>query len=198
VSISLGFTIDRHPVVGVIYNPFTGTLYSAIKGQGAYKTPRAFESTPGSKQRLPLRDEKLERLNQSLIAIEWGSDRSGPNYECKIATFANLNRAPDASNPDLKAGMVHSSRSLGSAALNLCGVAEGCLDAYWEGGCWAWDVAAGWCILEEAGGRMVDGNPGKWEQEVTGRTYLATRKGVQKHWIEEFWGCVDGSMQYEH
>jgi myo-inositol-1(or 4)-monophosphatase len=182
----------------VIYNPFTGTLYSAIQGQGAFKSQRAFEPIPGSKQKLPLRDEKLERLNQSLIAIEWGSDRSGSNYACKTATFANLNRAPDPNNPKLKAGMVHSSRSLGSAALNLCGVAEGSLDAYWEGGCWAWDVAAGWCILEEAGGMMVDGNPGKWEQEVTGRTYLATRKGVEEAWIEEFWGCIDGKMEYEH
>src|SRR5690348_3265176 len=42
VSISLGLSIDRIPTVGVVYNPFTSTLYSAIKGHGAFlnrKTP---------------------------------------------------------------------------------------------------------------------------------------------------------------
>ncbi|KLU85939.1 hypothetical protein MAPG_04958 [Magnaporthiopsis poae ATCC 64411] len=42
--------------------------------------------------------------------------------------------------------MCHSLRSMGSAALNLCAVAAGQLDAYWEGGCYAWDVAPGWSI----------------------------------------------------
>jgi len=129
VSISLGFTVAREPVVGVVYNPFTGTLFSAIKNKGAYKTERAFEDQPSAAQQLPLKDEKLERLNKALVAIEWGSDRSGKNYECKTKTFANLGRSEEEGG-----AMVHSARSLGSAALNICGVAEGSLDAYWEGG----------------------------------------------------------------
>lgn len=96
--------------------------------------------------------------------------------------------------------MVHSIRSLGSAALNLCAVAAGFQDLYWEGGCWAWDVCAGWVILTEAGGMMVDGNPGNWEPEVEGRTYLAVRKGEgQKKIVEEFWSVIgDEKMIYEN
>lgn len=96
--------------------------------------------------------------------------------------------------------MVHSARALGSAALNLCGVASGELDLYWEGGCWAWDVCAGWVILGEAGGMVVDGNSGVWEQRgvsVDHRRYLAVRGGEgQRGVVEEFWGMVVGEMDY--
>jgi myo-inositol-1(or 4)-monophosphatase len=92
--------------------------------------------------------------------------------------------------------MVHGLRSFGSAALNLCGVASGGLDVYWEAGCWAWDVCAGWVILEEAGGIMVDANPGNWEPRVDERRYMAVRGGEgQKEIIEEFWGQVHGKCE---
>lgn len=96
--------------------------------------------------------------------------------------------------------MIHSARALGSAALNLCAVAEGTLDAYWEGGCWAWDVCAGWVILTEAGGVIVDGNPGKWQIPVDHRKYLAVKGATegQKELVEEFWSHVQGVMEYEH
>ncbi len=93
--------------------------------------------------------------------------------------------------------MVHSLRSLGSAALNMCGVAAGELDAYWEGGCWAWDVAAGWVVVEEAGGIVVGGNKGEWEAKVDGRKYLVVRGGDGKmELVEEFWKRLAGDMEY--
>ena len=95
--------------------------------------------------------------------------------------------------------MIHSARALGSAALNLCAVAEGNLDVYWEGGCWAWDVCAGWVILKEAGGLIVDGNPGTWDIPVDHRKYLAIRgaSSGQKKIVEEFWSFIEGTMDYE-
>ena len=98
--------------------------------------------------------------------------------------------------------MVHSIRSLGSAALNMCGVAEGTLDVYWESGCWAWDVCGGWVVLTEAGGKVMDGNPpkdgGKGEVSVDERRYLAVRKGVEWSVVEEFWKHVgaEGRLSY--
>lgn len=92
--------------------------------------------------------------------------------------------------------MVHGLRSLGSAELNLCGVASGALDMYWENGCWAWDVCAGWVILEEAGGRMVGSHPGDWKPKLDQRRYFAVRGGErQESIIEEFWGHVKGRVQ---
>ncbi|KAI9750624.1 MAG: hypothetical protein M4579_006393 [Chaenotheca gracillima] len=190
VSISLALCVDLIPVIGVVYNPFLDTLYTGIKGRGSYlnlKTP------------LPLKDppEPLGGLKNALVAVEWGSDRSGPNWDAKWKTFRNL-----GASPELGGGMVHSLRSLGSAALNFCGVARGDLDVYWEAGCWAWDVAAGWVILTEAGGLVADANPGGWDIAVDARRYIAVRgtgkggKG-QKEMIEEFWGKVEGKFDYE-
>lgn len=187
VSISLGFSVSRTPVVGVVYNPFTSTLYSAISGKGAHMTD-PFRTNA----RLPLRDpEALQGLDKALIAVEWGSDRSGNDYDIKVKTFRSLCAAREDGG-----AMVHSLRSLGSAALNLCGVATGALDVYWEAGCWAWDVCAGWVILQEAGGEIVDANPGNWEPRVDERRYLAVRKGEgQKELIEEFWSHVAGKIE---
>lgn len=207
VSVSLGFAVDRVPTVGVVYNPFTRRLYSGIRGQGSFVRDvtegDAAQQQQPPKQKLPTKPlEPLAGLDSSLIAIEWGSDRSGANWTTKCNTWARLGRSKDEGG-----AMVHSARALGSAALNLCAVAEGTIDAYWEGGCWAWDVCAGWVILTEAGGVVVDGNPAaSWEQgaviPVDHRKYLAVkgaRNGEgQREFVEEFWSCVEGVMVYEH
>lgn len=195
VSISLAFVDNLVPLVGVVYNPFTSQLYHAIRGNGAYLTTNinSHEQT----QKLPIRGspEPLRGLNQALVAIEWGNERNGINWDVKTSTFAAL-----AGSPAIGGAMVHSLRSLGSAALNLCAVASGTIDAYWEGGCWAWDVAAGWIVLEEAGGMMVSGNKGDFKPKIDGRVYLAVRGAEevdQKRFIEEFWGHVKGKLEYD-
>ncbi|KAK1836933.1 inositol monophosphatase [Podospora conica] len=187
--ISLGFALARRPAVGVVYNPFLDTLYTGIKGRGAYMTRNASLPGGGTRTRL-VPGRPLEGLRKALVAVEWGSQRSGENFELRARVFRDLTREGEGG------GMVHSLRSLGSAALNICAVAAGQVDAYWEGGCYAWDVCAGWCILEEAGGRMVSGNPGGWEAEVDSRVYLAVRGAEggegQEGLVREFWGVVGG------
>ena len=191
VSISMGFAIGKKPKVGVVFNPFTGKMYTAVEGEGSYLE----DVKTGEKQKLPLREpEDLTGLDRALVAIEWGSDRSGRNWKTKTDTWSKLGRSKDEGG-----AMVHSARALGSAALNLCAVAEGSIDLYWEGGCWAWDVCAGWVILKEADGEIVSGNPGVWKIPVDHRKYLAVRgaqKG-QKEIIEEFWSYIEGTMTYE-
>lgn len=184
VSISLGLAVQQRPMVGVVYNPFTSTLYSAIRGRGAFLN----RTTP-----LPLRSPAppLDGLGSCLVAVEWGSDRAGNDYKVKVETFRKLCGAREEGG-----AMVHSLRSFGSAALNLCGVATGALDVYWEAGCWAWDVCAGWVILEEAGGIVVDANPENWEPRIDERRYMAVRAGErQREVVEEMWGCVVGRFE---
>lgn len=71
-------------------------------------------------------------------------------------------------------------RRLGSAALNLCYVAAGSADAVWEYDTYPWDVAAGLCILDEAGGTVTDANGNPYElvleenEEATRRPLLAS------------------------
>ncbi|EPS42082.1 hypothetical protein H072_3889 [Dactylellina haptotyla CBS 200.50] len=185
--ISLGFTVDMEPVVGVVFNPFTDQLFTGIKGQGSYLT-----SPFHKREKLPLRDlEPFDDLSKCLVITEWGTERSGHNYDVKVNTFRKLCA-------DKKDGgaMVQSIRSLGSGALNFCSVAAGSVDLYWEGGNYAWDVCAGWVILKEAGGEVVDANPGGWQPKVDGRRYLAVRGGDGWEMIvKEFWGCVEGELQ---
>lgn len=216
ISISLAFAHKLRPLVGIVYNPFTQHLYHAIHGEGAYLTapsvPTSHPPRPGSgtenteavvsaytMTKLPLKmpAPPLTGLKQALVAMEWGNERSGNNWETKTETFASL-----AGDESTGGAMVHSLRSLGSAALNCCAVARGDLDAYWEGGCWAWDVAAGWVIVEEAGGRVVGGNDGELEPAVDSRRYLVVRasegrKG-QEEMIREFWGAVKGKLEYQY
>ncbi|KAJ0305216.1 hypothetical protein COL516b_005448 [Colletotrichum fioriniae] len=189
--ISLGLAVDHVPVVGVIYNPFQDLLFTGIKGKGSY-----MRRAGGPAQKLPLAKNPipLKGLDSALLACEWGSTRDGPNFDLKAETFKKL-----AATKETGGAMVHSMRALGSAALNLAAVAAGQLDAYWEGGCWAWDVCAGWCILTEAGGIMAGGNPGVWEPAVDERVYLAVRgaPGGQKELVEEFWGVMgDKKLDY--
>lgn len=208
VAISLAFTLDLKPLVGIVYNPFSQKLYSAIRGQGAFLTapsiPTSFPYPQSSSKagpvqgaeyltrRLPFRQPTppVQGLKDSLVAVEWGTQRSGPNWDTKVSSFSSL--------AGEHGGMVQAFRSLGSAALNICSVAAGELDAYWEGGCWAWDVAAGWVIVTEAGGLVVGGNQGEWEIAVDGRRYLVVRGGEGgREFVEEFWGNVGGKLEYE-
>ena len=56
-------------------------------------------------------------------------------------------------------------------------------------------------ILKEAGGIIVDGNPGSWDPAVDSRKYLAVRSAPegkgQKEFVEEFWSYIEGTMDYE-
>ncbi|KAI9805508.1 MAG: hypothetical protein M1825_000759 [Sarcosagium campestre] len=188
VCVSLGFCVDERPAVGVVYNPFTRTLYSGVRGRGSFLNG----TTP-----LPLRRgrEPLRGLQGALVAVEWGSDRVARNFDVKARTFRSLAAAKED-----RGAMVHSLRSHGSAALNFCAVASGALDVYWEAGCWAWDVAAGWLILEEAGGIVADARPGRWAPRVDGRSYLAVRPSAagegQREIVEEVWSHVAGDVEY--
>lgn len=106
-------------------------MYTAVQGQGAYLNGRR------------IRVSGQRSLASALVATEIGSKRTEPALRTKIDNYYALARMPDA---------VHSIRSLGSAALNCCGVACGILDAYFEWGLHCWDICAGVCIVREAGG----------------------------------------------
>ncbi|KAF6748440.1 hypothetical protein DFP72DRAFT_916720 [Ephemerocybe angulata] len=206
--ISLGLIYERRPVLGVIYNPFLGHLYTGIKGHGSFLT-RAGSDEP---RRLPLskNPKPLPSLNQAVIGVEWGSDRCETTMNAKSTSFARLAGDPEKGVAGGK--MAHSLRSMGSAALNYAMVAQGGMDMYWEIGCWPWDVCAGIVIAEEAGG-LVTGSHEVFEatkntdqfgvvteEILTGRKYLVIRgvggtkdengREAQKRLIEEFYQTV--------
>ena len=182
-AISLAFTIEQKPVVGVVFNPLRGDLFTAVKGHGSYLT-----KVSGERYRLPMRTAPLTGLDKCLVAVEWGNQRSGPNWALRTSVHNALLTSKAEGG-----AMCKSVRSNGSAALDFCYVAQGVIDAFWEGGVWIWDVAAGWIILEEAGGMVASANPGDWNPTLEGRLYFAVRhakRDEQMGIVKELWGFM--------
>ncbi len=129
---SLGLTdIHMNPLLGVIYDPVRDEMFTAIKDQGAFLNGKQIQVT---------NDTDLETC---VLASDFPYDRvSGFN-----------NNLPQWERVLMRS---RSLRSFGSAALDLCFVAAGRLDGYWEQTLSAWDcVAGGLCVLE-AGGCITD------------------------------------------
>lgn len=177
--VSIALVVNQKPVIGVICAPMLNQLFSACCGKGAWLN----ETT-----QLPILGKSLGPISKDapgkcIFSCEWGKDRRDSpegNMHRKITTFTNM--ASEPSGRGGKGGMVHGMRSLGSATLDLAYVAMGSFDLWWEGGCWEWDVAAGICLLNEAGGLVTTANPPEdWETcniteaKLGGRLYLAIR-----------------------
>jgi len=143
---------------GVVYDPLRQEIFSASRGQGAQLDGRR------------IRVSKRTTIQQSLVA-------TGFPYR---ANLKYLDRYLEM----LKVVMLESAgvRRPGSAALDLCYVAAGRVDAFFEFGLAKWDIAAGALMIREAGGRISDfhGNDGYLESGniVAGnpKTYAALSK----------------------
>jgi myo-inositol-1(or 4)-monophosphatase len=127
--VSIGVEIGGRVAVGVVYDPIRRELFSAIRDQGAFCNGRR------------LRVSSTETLDQSLLV-------TGFAYDVRTSRRNNLGHFSQFS---LRCRGV---RRTGSAALDLCYVADGRLDGFWEMNLCPWDTAAGSLIVEEAGGRM--------------------------------------------
>ncbi|KAK7963580.1 inositol monophosphatase [Apiospora saccharicola] len=190
VCVSIGLVFGGRSIVGVVYNPFDDELWYGHRGGGAY-TQKHGEPA----QMLPLYAPPFEeagagvgRLTGACIGVDWGSDREGPEFELNLKVFTALARTQRTGGK-----FVNSLRCVGSAVSAICRTAAGQQDMFWECGCWAWDVAAAWCILSEAGGVIVDGGvPGNWDPAIDNRRYLAVRPAAagQRQAIEEFWSVL--------
>ncbi|OZJ05128.1 hypothetical protein BZG36_01363 [Bifiguratus adelaidae] len=194
VAVSIGLTVNKVPVVGVVYNPLLNELYTAAKGHGAFLN----ESV-----RLPLCHPHpslpLKSLSDCLIATEMGADRRSEILSAKIDAIHNFSSQPGQEGKrsyvsQAKAGGAHSVRSTGSAALNMCCVAKGIIDVYWEIGCWEWDVVAAMVIVQEAGGLCLHGTRPSFDPvNIFGRKYLiirAAKPEEQRHIAESMWDLV--------
>eukprot|EP00128_Syssomonas_multiformis_P002118 Colp12_sorted_trinity150504_noHs@18425 len=131
VAVSIGLAIQKQVVVGVVYNCILDELYTAVKGEGAQLNGEAIHVSG------------VEEVGSALIGTEFGSNRQETVLEKIRHNMFSLASPPDAA---------HSIRCLGSAALNMCHVAKGAMDAYFEMGIHCWDIAAGAIIVQEAGG----------------------------------------------
>lgn len=133
-AISLAAEVDGEVLAGVVHNAASGVVWTATKGNGAWRDGRRLT---GSRQ---------TELGQALIATGFGYAAARRAHQGKVVA-ALLPSVRDI-------------RRMGAASLDLCAAAEGMVDAYFEKGLAAWDLAAGGLIAREAG-LLVTGLNGK-------------------------------------
>jgi myo-inositol-1(or 4)-monophosphatase len=129
-AVSIALERAGEVVLGVVHDPMRGETYVAERGGGATLNGE------------PIRVSDTDEPIRALLVTGFPYDRS--DMGTAVELFGRLT--------ELTQGV----RRLGAAALDLCYVAAGRLDAYYEKGLHAWDVAAGSLILKEAGGRITD------------------------------------------
>ncbi|MES2766684.1 MAG: inositol monophosphatase family protein [Bacteroidota bacterium] len=127
--VSVAAELNGEIVAGAIYQPITDELFTAFKGGGAFLNGKKIEVTT------------TDLLKDSILVTGFPYNVSENPHGC-IDHFSAL----------LKLGLPV--RRLGSAAIDLAYVAAGRFDGFWEVRLQPWDVAAGWLIVEEAGGKM--------------------------------------------
>lgn len=152
--VSIGVEHFDERVVGVVYDPLLDELYRATKGGGAFLGERK------------LAVSRESRLDHALVATGFPYDAK-QSPEDNFANFARMAMAARAIRRD------------GSAALDLCYVAAGRLDAFWEFKLREWDVAAGLLMIDEAGGQTTDragGPPPRSGREVVASNGLLHRE----------------------
>ncbi|MEU6070229.1 MULTISPECIES: inositol monophosphatase family protein [Streptomyces] len=149
-AVSIAAEQDGETVVGVVAAPMRGETYHALRGGGAWAT-----GTWDGERRLACRP--APPLEQALVS-------TGFNYVSEV-------RAHQAEVAAKLIPLLRDIRRSGSAAVDLCDVAAGRLDGYYERGLNAWDFAAGDLIAREAGA-LTGGRPG--ERPARGLTVAGT------------------------
>lgn len=147
-SIALA-TPDRQPLLGVVYDPTRRELFTAVAGRGAQLNGQ------------PVRVTQTATLNDAVVSTGFPYDK---------------HTNPDNNLREWAAFLQHirGERRLGSAALDLCYVAAGRLDGYWEKDLKPWDAMAGMLIAREAGGTVTDYAGGADPQRLDRGRYVAS------------------------
>ncbi|KAF1371442.1 hypothetical protein PFLUV_G00278300 [Perca fluviatilis] len=161
VAVSIGFSVNKQMQFGVVYSCLEDKMYTARKGNGAFCNGE------------PLQVSQQQDVKQSMIATEFGSSRDPEVVEKIFSSLKNILCIP-----------VHGVRGAGTAAVNMCLVASGCVEAYYEMGIHVWDVAAGSLIVSEAGGVLMDVDGGELDL-MSRRIVAANSRAVAERLVTE-------------
>ena len=135
-SVSIGVVRGDEPVAGVVYDPLQEHVFCAERGAGA------------TMNGMRLRVSRTDQLIHALVSLDYAREP-----DLRVEQMAAMTHCSK---------YIHTFRSLGSAALSLCYVGAGWLEAYFHWTLYPWDVAAGSLILLEAGGAITDVNGQPW------------------------------------
>ena len=129
--VSIGVLYKNELILGAVFNPMMNELFFAEKGKGA--------TLNGQPIKVSANDNFRTAFLVTGFPYNWPD---GPEHPIKVFERLVLEGLPV--------------RRLGSAAIDLCWVACGRFDGFWEYNLSAWDVAAGYLIVQEAGGKVTD------------------------------------------
>jgi myo-inositol-1(or 4)-monophosphatase len=167
--VSLAVEFQGWRIAGVIYDPTRDEMFTAEKGSGARLNGE------------PVHVSKTATVDQSLVATGFPSQKRHKNPNIYFYHHLTLRS--------------HGVRRAGSAALDLCNVAAGRFDGFWEFNLNPWDTAAGVLIVEEAGGRVTDFSGGPFQ--IDSRETLASNGLVHDALIAEFQAVFSGKALEE-
>lgn len=138
-SVSIAAEVDGRAIIGVVHDPLHGEVFTAVRGAGAFRNGR------------PISASTETDLGRALVA-------TGFSYEPD-------RRRRQAAVLGLVAPQIRDIRRMGAASVDLCSVACGRVDAYYERGLQPWDHAAGALIATEAGAIVgdLDGGSARFE-----------------------------------
>jgi myo-inositol-1(or 4)-monophosphatase len=156
--VSMAVEHQGQRVAAVIYDPTRDELFTAQQGSGAYL----------NQQRISV--SKITNLTECLLGTGFPSHRRHKNPNIFFYHQITLR--------------THGVRRAGSAALDLCNVACGRFDGFWEFNLNPWDTAAGVLIVEEAGGKVTDFSGGPFQ--LNSRETLASNGLVHTALLSEF------------
>jgi len=131
--ISIALQYQNETILGLVYLPKLEYLYYAIKGEGAFLNGQRIKVST------------TERLEKALLVTDF-------------SYYRDENPDNNADCFDKVVKQVQGTRKTGSAALDLCGIAEGTLDCFWELELRPWDIAAGALLIKEAEGKVLTFN----------------------------------------
>jgi myo-inositol-1(or 4)-monophosphatase len=162
VSLAVDYRGER--IAGVIYDPTRDELFAAEKGSGARLNAQ------------PIHVSATARLAECLVGTGFPSHKRHQNPNIYFYHQITLRS--------------HGVRRAGSAALDLCNVAAGRYDGFWEFNLNPWDTAAGVLMVEEAGGRVTDFAAGPFQ--IASRETLASNGLVHDALLAEFQAIFAG------
>ncbi|HEX2926994.1 MAG TPA: inositol monophosphatase family protein [Ruminiclostridium sp.] len=157
-AIALGLVVEGKPYAGIVYNPFLNEMFTAKKGEGAFVNGRQIRVTGN------------ESLSDSLLTFGTSPYDKGKADETFRITKSVFKKCRDL-------------RRTGSAALDICNVAAGRMDGFYEMELQPWDYAGASVILEEAGGVITDWQGNKLSYIVKDSA-IATNGLIHKELLE--------------
>jgi myo-inositol-1(or 4)-monophosphatase len=156
--VSMALEYQKQMLAGVCYDPTRNELFAAEAGKGAYLNDARIHVSSAAK------------LAESLVSTGFPSQKRHKNPNIYFYHQITLRS--------------HGVRRAGSAALDLCSVACGRFDGFWEFNLNPWDTAAGTLMVEEAGGRVSDFRGGPFQ--LNSRETLASNGLIHDELLHEF------------